>query len=145
MVKLEMAGEATMPVFVALLGQHDFVDEPATQRLPRRNPRHHCAAQSPLQLLEEGHEVPDGEDVVLHEQPQGRLTVDVPVDRMFQQGFLERDQALSQDVQRSNGLSSGTLSNFKTMVILRGVRVQRMQMGWGGERLLGIMRDLPLG
>ena len=81
-VQVEVAGEPALAVLVALLGQDDLVDEAGGWRGPRRQPGDVVAAEALLQRLEQGHEVPDGEDVMLHEQPEGRRAVELPVDRV---------------------------------------------------------------
>ena len=76
---------AAPSVLVAFLGQHDLVDEPAAERISGGQPRDFDAAEPPLQGLEQGHEIPHGEDVVFHEQTQRIQPVDFLVNGMVQQ------------------------------------------------------------
>ena len=85
-----MAGEPAPAVVVALLGQHDLVDEPARHGVGRRAPGHVDAAEVALQGLEQRHEVPHGEDVVLHEQAQGPHPANLAVEGMVEEGHLQQ-------------------------------------------------------
>ena len=98
-VQLEMAGKSAAPVLVALLGQHDLVDEPAAEGIGGGQPRHFDAAEPLLQRLEQGHEVPHGEDMVFHEQAQRLQPVDFPVNGMVQQCGPQRREPFLNDVQ----------------------------------------------
>src|SRR4051812_15983559 len=80
-VQLEVADEPGA-VLVALLDQDDVVDQPAAGGRPGRHPRDVDAGQLALQGLQEGHEVPDGEDVVLHERDDRAEVAEARVHRM---------------------------------------------------------------
>lgn len=69
-VQLEVAGRVSRRVEVALLPEHHLIDHPSEPRIPHRTPRKVDAGQPALQGLEQGHEVPDGIDVVFHENTQ---------------------------------------------------------------------------
>ena len=84
-----MADEPSLAVLVALLGQYNLVDEPGAAGVGNGQPRHFDAAELPLERFEQGHEVPDGEDMVFHEQVQRLQAVDFPVNGMVQQSDLE--------------------------------------------------------
>jgi hypothetical protein len=69
-IEFEVADEAAAQL-VALLDEHDVVDEPAAAGRTRRYPRDLDAGEAALQGLEQRHEVPHREDVVLHEGDDG--------------------------------------------------------------------------
>ena len=63
-VELEVTDEATAKL-IALFDEHDVVDQPAAAGRTGRYPREFDARQLALQGLQQGHEVPHREDVVL--------------------------------------------------------------------------------
>lgn len=90
-----MTGKSAPTVFVAFLGQHNLVDEPAAQGIGGRQPWEFDAAKPPLQCLEQRHEIPHGEDMVFHEQSQRVQPVDFLVKGMAQKGGPERREAVN--------------------------------------------------
>ncbi len=62
-----MAGGLTIEVHVALFGDHNFVDELSARPVLGRNPCCIDRGQLTLKSLEQAHEVPNGVDVVFHE------------------------------------------------------------------------------
>ena len=85
MIKLEMANESASPVFVTLFSKDDFVDKPTSLLIAGGEPRDFNAAESPLQHLEQRHEIPHGEDVVFHEKSQRINAINFAVDAVFEQ------------------------------------------------------------
>ena len=81
-VQLEVAGVAAVGKLVRLFVEHDLVDEPAGLRIRAGHPGHARAGEPLLQGLEQALEVPDRENVVLHEPPQPLGTIDEAVDRV---------------------------------------------------------------
>ena len=65
------------------------------------------ARQLPLQRFEQGHEIPHGKDVVLHEDVQGGQGVDRLVDGMVEQGRLERREAVVESGERVHRCGTG--------------------------------------
>jgi hypothetical protein len=98
-VHLEMADETSRLIVIAFFGQHDFIDEPATEVIRGGNPRDVDTREQSLQGLEQAHEIPNGEDVVLHEDMQRLEAVDRTIDRMIEQGRLERDESLMKSIE----------------------------------------------
>jgi hypothetical protein len=84
-----MTGKSASSVLVALLGQHNLVDEPTAEGISGRQPRDFDTAEAALQGLEQGHEIPHGEDVVFHEQAQRVWPVDFLVNGMGQECSLQ--------------------------------------------------------
>ena len=77
---------------VALLDQDDLVDEPGDLRVARRDPRGIHASQLALKDLQEGHEVPNRENVMLHEDAKARLVPQISINRVGQKpGAHRRD------------------------------------------------------
>ena len=98
-VQAEVAEEAALAVLVALLGQHDLVDEPGGERVGGGQPRDIDAAKTPLQHLQQRHEIPHGEDVVFHEEAQRPQAVDLPVDGVVQEVVLQGREPKPQPLQ----------------------------------------------
>jgi hypothetical protein len=69
-IKFEMADEPAEPVLVGFFRHNDFVDEPARVRMASRDPRNVNARKRLLKRLEQGHEIPNGKRMVLHEDTQ---------------------------------------------------------------------------
>ena len=74
-----------MAIGVALFGQDDLIDQPSPLGRLARQPRNRDGTKPALQGFEQRHEVPDREDVVLHERAQCRGPFEILVERMFQQ------------------------------------------------------------
>jgi hypothetical protein len=98
-----MAGKPAPSVLVAFLGHNDFVDEPAAEGIKSGQPRDFDAGEPPLQGLEQGHEIPNGEDVVFHEQAQRVQPVDFLVNGMVQQPGPDRREAFLNLVESIHG------------------------------------------
>jgi hypothetical protein len=84
-VQLEVADVASVDVLVRLLGQHDLHDEPAVVSLPSWPPGQGHRGHLRLQALEQREEVPHGEHVVFHEDPQPVLGRDPRVEGVVDQ------------------------------------------------------------
>jgi hypothetical protein len=69
-IKLEVTGGSSIAVVIAFLAQDDLVNETATNRVTARDPGYIHAANSLLKGLEQRHEIPDSENMVLHEDSQ---------------------------------------------------------------------------
>jgi hypothetical protein len=92
-VELEVAEEAVLDQ-IAFFDQDNLVDEPARHAVLSRNPRRLHTGEITLQGLQQGHEIPDGERVALHEDTQLGQRLDLAVDRMGQHPHprgLDRD------------------------------------------------------
>ena len=85
MVDVEMTCEPAMAIDIGLLGQNDLVDQAAGSGVHRGEPRHFHAADSLLKRLEQGHEVPNGKDVMLHESQQSLRPIHLPIDSVMDQ------------------------------------------------------------
>ena len=85
MVDVEMTCEPAMAIDIGLLGQNDLVDQAAGSGVHRGDPRHFHAADSLLKRLEQGHEVPNGKDVMLHESQQSLRPIHLPIDSVMDQ------------------------------------------------------------
>ena len=66
-VELEVANGLAPIREVALLAQHDLVNEAAQAGFPHWQPRGIETRQPALQRFQQGHEIPDRKDMVLHE------------------------------------------------------------------------------
>ena len=66
-IQFEVRSVATFTIVVALLTEHDLIDQSPGLCARSRNPNGVHASQRPLQGLQNGHEIPDSEDVILHE------------------------------------------------------------------------------
>ena len=91
-VELEVARVAVAE-FVALLDQHDLVDQAPARGRAARHPGHVDAGQFALERLEQGHEVPDGEYVAGQERLYPGKAVQLAVDRV-------RDDLAAEGVDR---------------------------------------------
>ena len=89
-VELKMAGEAAVAILVALFAEHDLVDEPTSQSAAGGDPWNRDAAKLPLQCRQQRHEVPDGEDVMLHKGAERLRTADPLIEAMFEQAGPQR-------------------------------------------------------
>ena len=92
-VQLEMAGVLDPAVgerqAVGFLFEDQLVDEIAHTRVTVRHPGHRDRCDPCLEVLDQGHEVPDREDVVAHEDLKVLDTLDGAVDRMSVELFLQ--------------------------------------------------------
>jgi hypothetical protein len=95
-IELEVAGEPSTAVVVALLGENNLVDESAGLAVGRRDPGEAYARQLTLEGLQERHEVPDREDVVLHEDAEARGSLDRRIKRMAKQAIAKRADRLDE-------------------------------------------------
>ena len=121
-----MAEEAALAVLVALLGQHDLVDEAGGLGVGGGQPRHADAAQAALHRLQQRHEVPHGEDVVFHEQPQRRQAVDLPVEGVAQEG-----RAMTAEWFYAKGKQKiGPVTEEQLEELVRSGEVSRTDMVW---------------
>jgi hypothetical protein len=91
-VELEVADGATVEL-VGLFAEDDLVDEAAAFGKGFRNPRNRDAGELRLQGFEEGHEVPDSEDVRLHEEAEMMWSADAGVERVAGEAGAERGDA----------------------------------------------------
>ena len=55
---------------VGFLAQHDFIDMAGGNNICRRRPGHRYGGQFDLEPLQQRHEIPDGENVLLHEKTE---------------------------------------------------------------------------
>lgn len=70
--QFEMADEALFSadgVLVAFLAEHDFIDKMAQLRAIRRHPGRVGRCNGRLERFQQGHKIPNRENVVLHEAP----------------------------------------------------------------------------
>ena len=91
-VELEV-GDGAAGVEVGLFAEDDLVDEAAGLGEDGGRPGNGGTGEPRLQGLEEGHEVPDGEDVRLHEEAEVRGCADGGVERVRGEAGLERGEA----------------------------------------------------
>ncbi len=93
-VVFEMAGIDRSAIgvhgVVGFLLQHQLVDEVAQCRVALRQPGYLHGGDAALQVLEQGHEVPDRVDVVGHEQPQIVQALQVAEHRVSFEFVLQR-------------------------------------------------------
>ncbi len=89
-----MADGQTVRVAVRLLTEDDAVDELRQRRPRRRQPENVHRRQIALQPFGQAHEVPHGKDVMAHERPQARHSVDCRVERMLQEVPAEPARSL---------------------------------------------------
>jgi hypothetical protein len=89
-IEFEMAGVAAAGGDVALLGEDQLVDEAAVCGVAARGPGHRDAGHLALQRLEQRHEVPDGDDVVFHEDAHGFAVVEELGEAVAGDGGAER-------------------------------------------------------
>jgi hypothetical protein len=75
-----LQSSGTRPSIIVATGQNDLVDEPADARVADREPRSFNPSEVTLQALDQAHEVPNREHVVLHEAPdaseRGQLLIE---------------------------------------------------------------------
>jgi hypothetical protein len=88
-VELEVADGAAF-VEVGLFAEDDLVDEAAAFGEGRWEPGRGGAGELRLQGFEQGHEIPDGEDVRLHEEAQVIGGADAGVERVVGEALAER-------------------------------------------------------
>jgi hypothetical protein len=80
-IQFEVAGEARAEL-IAFLDKDDVVDQPSAGGRPGRQPGDLHASQASLEGLQQGHEIPDSEYVMLHECHDRGYAVKPAVKRM---------------------------------------------------------------
>ena len=104
-IELEM-GDGAAGVEVGLLAEDDLIDEATGFREGGGDPGDGGAGEPRLQGLEQGHEVPDGEDVRLHEETEMLRCANGRVKRVRGEAGLEGRKPGVELFERS-GLKSG--------------------------------------
>jgi hypothetical protein len=102
-IQIEMAGVAPLAVLVGLFAQHDFVNQSRYLGMGRRQPGNVDTAQVMLERLEQRHEIPHREDMVLHKDSQRSQVVQSRIERMFEQGATQRHELLLQMINSGGG------------------------------------------
>lgn len=90
-----------LAIRVGFLTQDDFIDQTPARRIIRGSPGNRNTAQPLLQGLQQGHEIPDGEDVILHKRTQCRRAFQSPRQWVGQQRFTQRLNFVTQLVRTS--------------------------------------------
>ena len=81
---------ASQFIQVAFLFEHDFVNEATHSGIANRNPRGLYAGQALRERLDERHEIPNREDVMLHEPFHHFFRTKPLVDLMFNETLSKR-------------------------------------------------------
>lgn len=91
-IEIEVAGGFALSIEITFLAENDFVDEAASFSVPGGQPGDRDAGHFALERLEQRHEVPNREDVVLHETAQGIEAHESIVEGMSQEFASEGSQ-----------------------------------------------------
>ena len=81
-IELEVGGVGAVGKLVGLLVENDLIDEPAGLAIGGGDPGEARAGELLLQGDKQALEIPDREDMVLHEAPEALRAIDHGVDRM---------------------------------------------------------------
>ena len=84
------AGDIDAEVLRHGFAEDDLVNQTARRGIDRRRPGNVDTANLPLERLQERHEIPDRENVVLHERAECAHRVDPLIERMLEQSRPER-------------------------------------------------------
>ena len=103
-VEFVVAGGLAIEVNVALFGDHDFIDELSARAVLRRYPGRIHRRQLALKRLEQAHKVPNGVDVVLHENAHLLERLHLRVERVVENGVALRLDAAVQAENSEIGL-----------------------------------------
>lgn len=134
-VELEV-GDGTAFVEVRLFAEDDLVDEAAAGGEGCRRPGSSGAGKLRLEGLEERHEIPDGEDVRLHEESQVFGRANACVERVVLEASPERRDA-GFDGRDAVGGRSRSKDHTFIIALTKGVDFMRWKI-WScadGERL----------